>query len=155
MDGNRETTGNEALSRDVQAVLRNLASRLAYLRLYQAASHAAFEREVPPLLREFVEEEREIISLLAGQLRQLSQPVPEEVRDDRLVHQFGARRGTLDRLAFVRQGLAMAAEWYEERAGDEGHSPAVRALFTELGATQRRRMARLDALVRRLHGEKE
>jgi hypothetical protein len=139
-----------ARSRDVAALKRNITSRLEYLRLYEAVTRGLVERDMLPLIAGFVREENDALERLAGLLRQMGEPVPAAEAGDRLVWQLRARRDTPQRMRFIRQGLVQAAEWYETRAGDETFGPEVRALFGELGALQRARLERLDALFERV-----
>jgi len=144
-----------SLARDITALKRNMTFRYAYMRLYQAAARGMVERDAQPLMREFVEEERQVLARLSSALRQLRQPAPIEQPDDSLAHKMGVRRGTINRLKFVRQGLVTALDWYYRHAEDQGHSPEIRALFKELGDLQLQRVRRIDDLVKRLKREKD
>ena len=139
---------------DVLALRRNILSRLDYKALFEDFRKSLRERDIVPLIDEFIDEELETLSLLAGQLRRAGAAMPdlEEGRDRDLTFQFRARRDPLDQLEFLRRGAEGAAEWYEERAGDESLSEGTRAMFAGLGQWQRRRIERLDELTDRLQG---
>jgi LmbE family N-acetylglucosaminyl deacetylase len=143
----------ETARRDIAALKRNIGSRLSYLQLYQGVLRELPEQDLGPLLEQFVDEEQEGLSLLAGKLRRLGHAMPTEATDPHLKSQFWTRRLPLDQVEYLRHGTAKAAEWYEERAGDESLSAGVRATFAELGAMQRRRLERLDAFAARWRGE--
>jgi LmbE family N-acetylglucosaminyl deacetylase len=154
-EDNSQRLGRPSLARDITALKRNMTFRFAYMRLYQASARGLVERDAQPLMREFVEEEREILSRLSNALRQLRQPAPVEQPDDSLARKMSARRGTINRLKFIRQGLVTALDWYYRHAEDQGHHPDIRTIFKELGDLQLQRVRRMDDLVKRLKREKD
>ena len=125
---------SETTRRDVAALKRNIGSRLSYLQLYQGVLRELPEQDLGPLLKQFVEEEQEALSLLAGALRRLGQAMPTEATDDHLKAQFWTRRLPLDQVEYLRQGTARAVEWYEERAGDEALERRCAGHFRRSGA---------------------
>jgi len=154
MEESSQRFGRPSLARDITAVKRNMSFRYAYMRLYQAAARGLVERDAQPLMREFADEEREVLARLSIALRQMRQPVPVEQPDDSLARKMSARRGTINRLRFIRQGLVTALDWYFRHAEDQSHHPDVRVLFKELGDAQLQRVRRLDDLVKKLKREK-
>lgn len=144
-----DTTG----ANDTAAIRRNIGSRLSYKRLFETFLRETQESDIEPLMEEFISEEQEGLSLLAGALRRLGHSVPTEETENKLLPQFWTRRTPLDQLEFVRQGTIKAAEWYAARAVDEKHSTPVRDVFAELAAVQRRRIATLDAFIQQLLGK--
>ncbi len=152
-DDQRES--RPSLARDITALKRNMTFRFAYMRLYQASSRGLLERDAQSLMLEFVDEERGVLARLSGALRQLRQPAPVELPDDSLARKMSVRRGTINRLKFIRQGLVTALDWYYRHAEDQSHHPDVRTLFKELGDLQLQRVRRMDDLVKRLKREKD
>jgi len=138
---------------DIAAMTSNISSRLAYLRLFQRILRELPERDWEPLLEQFIDEEQEVLSLLAGKLRKLGHAMPVDEPDGRLRSQFWKRRMPLDQVEFLQQGVQKAIEWYGERAGDTEHSPDVREMFGEMKEMQRRRLERLETFAERWRGK--
>ncbi len=121
------------LRQDAAALKRNIGSRLSYLQLYKGILRELREQDLAPLLEQFVEEELEGLSLMAGAMRRLGQAMPTEATDEHLKAQFWTRRLPLDQVEYLRMGTVRAAEWYEARAGDAALSAGVQDIFAELG----------------------
>jgi len=124
-------------------------ARLAYLAEY---SQNVSNTEVKQALAQVMEDIQEAVARVASRLRRLGES-PGRVLDEpdeKLLRQSRARRGVVDKLKFVRQGLKFQLEWYEARVKEVTADDDTQAILVALAEQTRVRLERWDQLMRDL-----
>ncbi len=105
--------------------------RLAYLQEYQQNID---ESDVKQALGLLIEDTHEAIARVASRLRQLDEApgLIEEDVDNKLLNQSRARRGIVDQLRFVRQGLSFQLDWYKLQIKNLQHDLETQGVLVAL-----------------------
>jgi hypothetical protein len=120
--------------------------RLAYLKEYRQNID---DSHIRLALAQAIEDTQEAIARVSSRLRQLGQAPGRalEETDEKLLRQSRARRGVVDKLQFVRQGLEFQVAWYETRVEELADAPDTQAIFVALAEQTRVRLASWDDLM--------
>ena len=124
--------------------------RLAVLREYREQINDPY---IKSGLAFAIEDTQEAIARVASRLRQFDHTLIDQNLDEtgeKLLRQARTRRGTEDRLKFVRQGLKYQLEWYSARVKELRDDLDSQAILVALAEQTRVRLERWETLMKDL-----
>jgi hypothetical protein len=124
--------------------------RLAVLREYREQINDPY---IKSGLAFAIEDTQEAIARVASRLRQFDHTLTDQNLDEtgeKLLRQARTRRGTEDRLKFVRQGLKYQLEWYSARVKELRDDLDSQAILVALAEQTRVRLERWETLMKDL-----